>query len=50
MCIRDRLEELLGRIPEYEVDESAAVRDRTEFIRGYVSLPITFEPVARSRA
>ncbi len=36
------LEELLRRIPEYEVDEAAAKRDRTEFIRGYTSLPIRF--------
>jgi len=36
------LEELLRRIPEYSVDESRATRDRTEFIRGYTSLPIEF--------
>ena len=38
------LEELLGRIPDYQVDEAAATRDRTEFIRGYTSLPIEFAP------
>lgn len=38
------LEELLRRIPEYEVDAAAAVRDRTEFIRGYTKLPIKFPP------
>jgi cytochrome P450 len=38
------LEELLRRIPDYEVDEKNARRDRTEFIRGYTSLPIEFAP------
>jgi len=41
------LEELLARIPEYEVDLDAAVQLRSELFRGYVSLPIRFEPAAR---
>ena len=40
------LEELLARIPEYEVDFENAVQLRSEVFRGYVSLPIRFEPVA----
>ena len=36
------LEEVLLRIPEYAVDEANAVRERTEFIRGYKRLPIEF--------
>jgi len=38
------LEELLRRIPEYTVDLDAAQRDRTEFIRGFTSMPIAFAP------
>ena len=34
------LEELLRRVPEYEVLEGRAVSIRSEFFRGYVSLPI----------
>ena len=36
------LEEVLRRIPDYAVDEANAVRERTEFIRGYKRLPIQF--------
>jgi len=36
------LEELLARIPEYDVDEAGAERLRTEFVQGYWKLPITF--------
>ena len=39
------LEELLGRIPEYEVDEASSRRHVTEFIQGFDCLPIRF-PVA----
>lgn len=38
------LEELLARIPEYEVDLSRAERVRTEFVQGFASLPILFAP------
>jgi hypothetical protein len=38
------LEEVLRGMPEYEVDEQAAVRLRSEFFRGYASLPIRFAP------
>jgi len=36
------LEELLGRIPDHEVDVSNARRDVTEFIQGFSHLPIRF--------
>jgi len=36
------LEEVLRRIPDYEVDEAGIVRDRTEFIQGFSRLPIHF--------
>ena len=36
------LEELLARVPEYEVVEERAVRLRSEFFRGFASLPIRF--------
>jgi cytochrome P450 len=36
------LEEVLRRIPEYEVDEANIVRERTEFIRGLKTIPISF--------
>ena len=38
------LEELLARIPDYEVEEERAVRIRSEFFRGFASLPIRFRP------
>jgi len=34
------LEELLARAPDFEVDEARAVRIRSEFFRGFESLPI----------
>jgi cytochrome P450 len=34
------LEELLRRIPEYEVDEAGATRDVSEFIQGFNRLPV----------
>lgn len=40
------LEELLARIPDYEVDEAGAKRDVTEFIQGFSRLPIRFAPAA----
>ena len=36
------LEAILSRFPEYEVDESRAVRLKTEFVQGYYELPIEF--------
>jgi cytochrome P450 len=39
---RVMLEELLGRIPDHEVDLTGARRDVTEFIQGYSCLPIRF--------
>jgi hypothetical protein len=38
------LEELLARIPDYEVDIDRADRLVTDFVQGYAHLPITFEP------
>jgi len=38
------LEELLARIPDYTVLEDQAVRIRSEFFRGFSSLPIAFDP------
>jgi hypothetical protein len=38
------LEELLARIPDYEVVAERAVRLRSEFFRGFASLPIRFRP------
>jgi cytochrome P450 len=36
------LEEVLRRLPNYEVDEAGIVRDRTEFIQGFTRMPISF--------
>lgn len=36
------LEELLARVPEYHLDLARAERVRTEFVQGFVSLPIRF--------
>ncbi|MCH2171739.1 cytochrome P450 [Myxococcota bacterium] len=41
------LEELLKRLPEYEVDLERATRFRSEFFAGFSSLPLRFEPGAR---
>lgn len=38
------LEELLARIPEYEVVADRAVQIRSEFFRGFAALPIRFRP------
>jgi cytochrome P450 len=38
------LEETLKRIPDYEVDFAGAERLVTDFVQGYASLPVTFEP------
>lgn len=37
------LREVLSRIPDYEIDEAHALRIRSEFFRGFSSLPIRFE-------
>jgi cytochrome P450 len=37
-------EELLGTLPEYDLDEDEVVPERSEFVAGYVSVPIHFEP------
>ena len=36
------LEELLARVPDYEVDEASSERLLTEYVQGYWKLPITF--------
>ena len=36
------LEEVLTRLPEYEVDETALVRLRSEFFRGFAKLPVSW--------
>ncbi len=38
------LQELLARVPDYEVDESRTVKLRSEMFRGFQCLPITFKP------
>jgi cytochrome P450 len=42
MEARITLEEVMRRLPEYEIDEANAVRNRTEFVRGWLSLPARF--------
>lgn len=37
------LTELMSRIPDYEIDLENAVRNRTEFVQGWLSLPATWE-------
>lgn len=39
---RIALEELLRRVPDYAVDESLARRARTEYVQGWLRLPISF--------
>lgn len=41
---RVMLEELLREIPDYQVDEDAVVPARSDFVAGYLEMPITFEP------
>ena len=38
------LENLLRRMPDYEADLDAAEWFRTDFVQGYASFPITFQP------
>ena len=35
-------EELLAAVPEYHLDESEVVPERSEFVAGYVAVPIHF--------
>jgi cytochrome P450 len=44
MEARVALEEVMRRLPDYEIDEARAVRNRTEFVRGWLSLPARFTP------
>jgi cytochrome P450 len=37
-------EELLRAVPEYDLDESEVIPARSEFVDGYLSVPIHFEP------
>lgn len=43
------LTKILARMPGYEVDLAGAVKFRTEFVQGYASLPIRFQPAQRNR-
>lgn len=38
------LEEMLKRMPEYELDMGSAERLVTDFVQGYASFPVTFQP------
>ena len=38
------IEETLKRIPEFATDLDRAERLVTDFVQGYASLPVTFEP------
>lgn len=42
MEARVMLEELLAQIPEFEVDEAAIVPARSDFVAGYLEMPIQF--------
>ena len=44
MEARVALEEVMRRLPDYEIDEAKAVRNRTEFVRGWLQLPARFTP------
>ena len=37
------LTELMSRIPDYEIDLDRAVRNRTEFVQGWLELPAKWE-------
>jgi len=41
---RVAIEEILARFPDYQVDFGAAEQIRTEFIRGYTTLPLRLQP------
>ncbi|MFK7898191.1 MAG: cytochrome P450 [Myxococcota bacterium] len=42
---RVAIEEILARMPEYEVDLAASQRLYTEYVQGFASLPIEFSPL-----
>ena len=44
MEARITLEEVMRRLPEYEIDLARAERTRTEFVQGWVKLPARFTP------
>ena len=41
---RIALEEVLSRVPEYEIREDLCERARTEFVQGWLKLPVSFTP------
>ena len=41
---RVMLEELLRAIPDYVVEEAHVVRARSDFVAGYLEMPISFDP------
>jgi cytochrome P450 len=41
---RIALEEILSRVPEYEIQEGQCERARTEFVQGWLKLPVSFAP------
>ena len=41
---RIALEEILSRVPEYEIQEDQCERARTEFVQGWLKLPVSFAP------
>ena len=45
---RVALEEILARHPRYEIDFERARPIRTEFIKGYASLPMRLSPGSRA--
>jgi cytochrome P450 len=46
MEARLTLDEVMRRLPEFEIDLGRAERTRTEFVQGWVKLPATFAPAA----
>ena len=42
------LEELLSAIPDYEVDSASCVQARSEWMQGYLAVPIRFAPFSLS--
>jgi hypothetical protein len=46
MEARLTLDEVMRRLPEFEIDLERAERTRTEFVQGWVRLPATFAPAA----
>jgi len=42
MEARLTLDEVMRRLPDYEIDLARAERTRTEFVQGWVKLPATF--------